>query len=831
MKKIGIFLLTLATVFTIAGCKKKTKKTSSKTTANTSRTTKGGATTTSGTTTKDYSQYITPDVEGNLLENGNFNVGEVELASSGDQLIKTENGGEWWCYALNGGYGQMKINEKRQLEIGIIATSDVMHGVQFAFDGFAITKGSKYTFEFDAFCDIPRQMEVRIQLNGGSYENYILEGKSGDLIDNLTTEMKHYKYEFTSAVTDAAPRMALNFGWFEGDPKYLMKDAQIIFNYETGLADYVVNELITVDNLVLKCTYDSGVIIDPLELASRTNIRLNQVGFLPGQTKEATIRGDIATMPNSVKLVNATTDEVVKSYNVKNTGTNKSSLEYVGTIDFSDCTTPGTYYIDAGELGKSSNFVISDNAYAAITNDVIMMLYRQRCGVVAGESGDKFAHDACHQDLATIYGTSTKIDVSGGWHDAGDYGKYVVAGAQTVADLLSAFMYGDHYSFYPSYVTNDASIPDILEEAMWELDWMLKMQASNGQVYHKVSTLEFPENNVKPQNDHGDLYVSPTSYAATADFAAVMAMAARILEEEGIAPTKSAAYREAAIKAYAALATMSKTSFKNPSDIKTGEYPDEELNDELAWASIELYGLTEETSYLTTFRSNFDSTYDLGLGWANVNGFAAVEAIDILYESGTTLSDSYKAILEAFLEYADELVANAKADAYNVTIGTKTIDGKEVYVFDWGSNLTIASNGRILHTASMILVSFGEKLGYTEDECVAKYNEYIKYTEAQLNYLLGQNACAYCFVTGYGETSPENPHHRPSVAAGEAMPGMLIGGPDSNFAENGADSVATRNCQGAAPAHCYIDNNNSWSTNEITIYWNSPLIYLLSVMQ
>ena len=805
MKKLMLALLTLGTAFAFAGCKKK------------------------------GNSYITPNVEGNLLDNGNFNYGEVEMASSGDQLIKTESGGEWWCYALNGGFGEITINEKRQVEVGIIMTSNVMHGVQFAYDGFAITKGSKYTFEFDACCDIERSMEVRIQLNGGNYENYLLEGRSGNLIDKLGKTMKHYKYEFTSAVTDPAPRMALNLGWFDGEPQYTKMPAGKI-DQKTGIIYYEHYETITLDNFVLKCTYDSGVVIDPLDLASRTNIRLNQLGFKPYQTKQAVFRGDIKTMPTQVKLINAATEEEVGKYSVKNTGTNKSSLEYVGMIDFSDFTAEGTYYIDAGELGKSSVFTISNGVYKDLTEDAIMMLYRQRCGAVLGEAGDKFAHAACHQQYATIYGTTTTIDVSGGWHDAGDYGKYVVPGAQTVADLLSAYVYGNSTFTYPSYVTGtDAAVPDILEEAMWELDWMLKMQASNGQVYHKVTSKQFPDNNVKPQNDSSALIVSPASYAATADFAAVMAMAARILKGDGIATAKADAYETAAKKAYAALSSMTMKSFQNPSDIKTGEYPDAELYDELAWASIELYGLTGESSYLTAFNTNFKTSYDLGLGWANVNGYAAIEAIDILYESGT-LSENYKKMINAVLDFADELVDNAKADAYNVTVGTKVVHDDEtntdteVYAFEWGSNLTVASNGRILQTAFLIINEFGERLGLTDEQINAKLDEYHKYYDCQLNYLLGQNACAYCFVTGFGETSPENPHHRPSVAAGEAMVGMLIGGPDSNFAENGADTVATRSCQGAAPAHCYIDNNNSWSTNEVTIYWNSPLIYLLSVI-
>ena len=816
MKKVLTVLLTFATIFTIAGCKKK------KTKAN--------------TTTIDEN-YITADVEGNLFENGNFNYGEVELASSGDQLIKTtEGGGEWWLYALNGGFGQMKINNKRQLEVGIVMTSNVMHGVQFAYDGFAITKGSKYKFEFDACCDIERSMEVRIQQNGGSYENYILEGKEGNLIDKLGTTMKHYTYEFTSTVTDIAPRMALNLGWFDGEPQYKTMPKGD-FNVETGEMIYPHYETITLDNFVLTCTYDSGVVIDPLELAKRPQITLNQVGFMTDQTKQAVFRADRDKMDTSFKIVDASTNEVVHTGSVSVKGTNTSSLEYVGIADFTSFKTPGTYKVVGTNCGESVPFVINDNVYGNLTSDVIMMLYKQRCGEVLGEAGDKFAHTACHTTPAKVFDDpdATPVDVSGGWHDAGDYGKYVVAGAQTVANLLMTYerTNGDPDVFfkYDSYVTEDTAIPDILEEAMWELDWMLKMQIKSGdkagQVYHKVSTLEFPENSVLPQNDNGQLYLSATSYAATADFAAVMAYASRIVELYD--STRADNYADAAELAYAALASMSKTSFKNPDAIKTGEYPDSDLDDELAWASIELYVLTGTSSYLDAFKTSYSTTTDLGLGWANVNGFAAFEATRFLSPSDG--AELYKTIAKSFIDYADKLVVNAKADAYNVTIGA-TENG---YVFEWGSNLTIASNGIILDLAITALADDDvvTSLELTSEQVTALIEEYSKYKQTQLNYLLGQNACAYCFVTGYGYKSdgltltPVNPHHRPSIANGEPMKGMLVGGPDSNFAENGNDSVATRACKNASPAHCYIDNNNSWSTNEITIYWNSPLIYLL----
>ena len=800
MKKVLSFFLTIGTIFTFAGCKKKQKVK-------------------------------------NLLDNGDFKYGEVEIASSGDQLIKTKNGGEWWCYGLNGGFGQMTINKKRQLEVGIVMTSSVMHGVQLAYDGFAITEGSSYKLEFDAFCKTEKSFEVRIQENGGSYENYLLEGRSGYLIDKIGKKKKHYTYEFTSLTTDAAPRFALNLGWFEGEPQHLNMEYDYDKNGKpkldkNGIPMYKIHEVITFDNFCLTCTHDSGVDVDPLDLASRPKITLNQVGFIPGQTKQAVLRNVEGKVDETYTIINADTGEEVSSGSVKVVaGRNESSKEYVGIADFTNFNTPGRYKIYAYNCGESPVFEIGTGVYNNLTKDVIMMLYRQRCGEVKGASGDKFAHSACHQDDAIIYGTSTKIDVDGGWHDAGDYGKYVVPGAQTVANLLMTFERvggdSDKYFKYDSYVTQDSSIPDLLEEAMYELDWMLKMQNSEGQVYHKVTTKQFPENNVLPQNDNGQLYVSAPSYAATADFAAVMAYAARILDGAGLLADKVDEYSAAATKAYSALASMSKTSFKNPDDIKTGEYPDSDLNDELAWAAIEMYALTNSDTYLATFKEAFNKGTDLGLGWANVNGFAAFEAIMFTYDrTETEYKTLYKDIAELFMDYANKLVTNAKKDAYNVTIAPKA-DG---YVFDWGSNLTVASNGIILDLAQ-ILLNDEDVIDALGIETIQKVNElqaeYTKYKQTQLNYLLGQNACAYCFVTGYGTLTPKDPHHRPSIANGEAMKGMLVGGPDSNFEENGADSVATRSCAKAAPAHCYIDNNNSWSTNEITIYWNSPLIYLL----
>ncbi len=806
MKKIAALLLTLSTVFALVACGKKKNK------STTSKTTTAGKTTTAQKTTENINpdDYLTPDVKGNLIKNGNFNNGDKEIASSGDELI-----GNWWVYGITG-HGKINVNKKHQLELGVIQMEPQMHSIQLAYDGFKLFKGNSYTLEFDACATEERHIEVRVQKNGGSYENYMLAGgvKEEDTIVKLTTEMQHFKFEFTTDFQDKAPRLAINCGYFKDQGDKLVEKAKYSLDTDTMTLTYYPNQTITFDNVVLLCTHDEGIRIDEL---NRPMITLNQVGFTTWGVKEAVFRKAAdKELDTAYDIVNVDTEAVVFSASVTPLeGKNESSNEVCGYADFTSFKTPGKYKIVGNNSGESYEFEIRDDVYGDIAKDTIMMLYKQRCGTVLGEEGDKFAHAACHQSQATIYGTNKKIDVSGGWHDAGDYGKYVVAGAQTVQDLLLTYeQYGDVFT-YDSYVTGtDENIPDILEEAMWELDWMLKMQTEDGGVYHKVTTLTFPENNVSAVKDTGPLYVSPVSYAATADFAAVMARASLILQDSGIALDKANVYKEAAIKAYAALGTkVEMKSFANPSDpvygqVKTGEYPDGDLYDELTWASIELYNLTADEQYLDTFYANYTKTDELGLGWANVNGFAIQSYLEYMNSS----TETYATILNVLLAEADKLVENSTKDVYNITLGKTEVDGEEIYQFEWGSNLTIANNAMILDFASW----------YSSTS-----KDYFDTLQKQINYLLGQNANCYCFVTGYGTLSPKNPHHRPSIIAHAAMPGMLVGGPDSNFDENGNDAIATNNCEGEAPALCYIDNDNSWSTNEITIYWNSPLTYIL----
>ena len=122
--------------------------------------------------------------------------------------------------------------------------------------------------------------------------------------------------------------------------------------------------------------------------------------------------------------------------------------------------------------------------------------------------------------------------------------------------------------------------------------------------------------------------------------------------------------------------------------------------------------------------------------------------------------------------------------------------------------MTIANNG-------MYMLLFDAVNGGNKGDQVAR---------EQLNYLLGTNGLGVCFLTGYGTVSPESPHHRPSQAKGEAVPGMIAGGPNENLEDPYAANVLAE----AAPALCYADSDQAFSLNEVTIYWNSPAVFLFA---
>ena len=248
------------------------------------------------------------------------------------------------------------------------------------------------------------------------------------------------------------------------------------------------------------------------------------------------------------------------------------------------------------------------------------MFYLQRCGVVldAARAG-VFSHPACHTAPARVFHSDTFLQVSGGWHDAGDYGRYVVPACKAVADLLLAFRaapeaFGDDWDIPES----GNGVADVLDEVRFELEWLLKMQRDDGGVYHKVTCAYFPDITAFPQDETADLFIFPVSTAATGDFSAIMAMAAPLYES--IDRTFSKKCLRASVNAYEFLKHSKPLPFHNPAGVVTGEYGDESDADERYFAACALYQATGQAYYLTDASALYQCGRAADFGWADVGG-------------------------------------------------------------------------------------------------------------------------------------------------------------------------------------------------------------------
>lgn len=529
------------------------------------------------------------------------------------------------------------------------------------------------------------------------------------------------------------------------------------------------------------------------------SVNLNQVGYLTKGIKKAVLQG---TNLGETFQVRDKSGKVVFEGKLTGPVQNPTSNETNYYGDFSKVTNPGIYTLVAGEDLVSYPFEISDRVYDNLMKSIIKMLYLQRCGEpLDAKYAGAFAHKACHSSMATIYGTDKKKEVSGGWHDAGDYGRYVSPGAIAVADLLLAYEdfpelfkgeEGDSYGIPES----GNNIPDILDEAKYELQWMLKMQdEETGGVYHKVTCKSFP-GFIIPEEETEELILSPISTTATGAFAAITAKSSVTYKE--LDPIFSQKCLKAAKMAWNYLENNKNTGgFKNPSTIVTGEYGDTKDADERYWAGSELLKATGDHKYGDAVEQLIGQHTYGGFGWEDVGAYGNIANLKL--PQGTLPNHIIQTIKDAVIKEADQYLEYSKKDGYKISLGKDYV---------WGSNMVVCNRAR-----QMILANE-----------ISPKVDYMKAVVAHFHYLLGVNPMSTSYVTGFGKVSPQHPHHRMSVAIGEAMPGMLVGGPDSGL----HDPCAEEKLKDKPPAKCYIDDEESYSTNEITIYWNSPLIYLLA---
>lgn len=484
-----------------------------------------------------------------------------------------------------------------------------------------------------------------------------------------------------------------------------------------------------------------------------------------------------------------------------------------GALYYDECTGDRVALIELGDLpagdytleldGVKRGISVSEKPYSALVRGLIKGLYYQRCGTeLRPEHAGKWTHGACHTARARLYtDPDVLMDVQGGWHDAGDYGKYVGPGAVTVGHLLYTWLLFPRASLSEMNIPESGNgVPDILNEARYELEWMLKMQFEDGSVSHKLTKTHFAAF-IMPEEDKEQEYVMPVGQCATADFAACMALASRIWKQ--FDPEFSEKMLSAAVRAWDWLEQHPVLiPWKNPDDVRTGGYGDNCMTDELFWAGCELYAATGDEQYVDSIEFHAKQIDISQMGWREVGGLGSMCC---LFELNRKLDPDFLDWLRSrFLRAADRAADTVSRSVYGTALGCME--------YIWGSNLTVLSR-------AMTLIC-GWKLSGEQ--------RYLNGSVKQLDYLLGMNTLDLSFVTGFGTNPYMHPHHRPSGADGidDPVPGLVSGGPNNRFTY----PVTKERLPDVPPAKSYLDETPSADTNEIAIYWNSPAVFVAACL-
>ncbi|HKK69199.1 MAG TPA: glycoside hydrolase family 9 protein, partial [Bacteroidales bacterium] len=413
---------------------------------------------------------------------------------------------------------------------------------------------------------------------------------------------------------------------------------------------------------------------------------------------------------------------------------------YVG--DFSEFQTPGDYLIKAPDNGQSYPFTIGTEIYDKLYDESLKTFYIQRCGMeLKSEFAGDFAHSACHTDAAKYYPDVNKAgtrNVPGGWHDAGDYGRYIVNGAYSVAVMLTG------YEHFPKGFQSDNigipesgnSIPDLLDEIRYEIEWMLKMQDEDGGLFHKVTEPAFQALDLKPHEDEKTQVIMIKTSAATADFAIATAMAGRIYLQYD--KTFADQCKAAALKAWEYLENhpdnVPKGGFRNPADIRTGTYGDADDADERFWAAVELYRTFQEKKFGKYIAKNIDDVnlFPEEIAWRDVAPFGVVNYLKFVEGD----PDFMQKLTGKLKHFCNDMLSRYETNGYGILLNPGD--------YRWGSLQIDLNFGFILLAG-----------GYIFDN-----EDFKRAATHQIHYMLGANGLDQSFVTGFGERSPQDVHNR-----------------------------------------------------------------------
>jgi len=559
--------------------------------------------------------------------------------------------------------------------------------------------------------------------------------------------------------------------------------------------------------------------------APAPKVEVNQVGYLPHGPKNATIvTAATAALPWQLRDRHG---RVVASGSSTPRGTDAASNENVQTVDFSRFQRSGKGYTLVVDGQPSDPFAISSSLYDQLRSDSLQFFYIQRSGIPIDAKlvGAKYARPAGHLGMAPNQGDTDvpcqpgvcgyRLDVRGGWYDAGDQGKYVVNGGIAAYQLLSEFertktartadrrALGDSTLRVPE---RHNGVPDILDEARWEVAFLLRMQVPAGEPYagmahHKIHDAQWTGLPTQPQDDPQPRELHPVSTAATLNLAAVAAQSARLFRPYDRSFARKSL--TAAETAYAAAKANPAIYASGADGTGGGAYGDNDVTDEFYWAAAELFITTGDRTYLDDVIASPHHSDDVVSGGFYWGGTAALGRLDLATVPSRLPASERRLAKQSVITAADGFLATLDAQAYGLPLPA---DG---YV--WGSNSSVINNDVVIATAFDLTGK-------------AKYRDG---AIQGMDYIFGRNALGQSYVTGWGTQSSHNEHtriysHELDPSLPNPPPGSIAGGANPGL----QDPFAAEHLAGCAPQLCYIDDIESYSTNEVAINWNSSLAWM-----
>ncbi len=517
-------------------------------------------------------------------------------------------------------------------------------------------------------------------------------------------------------------------------------------------------------------------------------IRATQVGFLPGDLKTAVIMSQSPISQRKFSIVNLRNKSVSFSGLLQDSTYSFGKFKYCYDLDFSALQSPGSYQIETnGQI--SEPFKINDAVFNNISDSLMLFFKEQRCGPT-----NPILHKPCHlSDVVRLVGDkdfpndTQGVDLTGGWHDAGDYIKFLSTTAYTTYMLIFSYDF-DKNKF--GFDDDKDGVPDVLAEAKIGLDWMLRCNYSKYKLVTQVQDLRdhsvawrMPENDTLRFDRPGYVGIGKNQIGM---FAAVMALASRVWSEKFYKYDFAKKCLDAAENLYSI-----RDKVPDIDSSQSGFYQDHTFWGKLALGAVELYLTTKKQSYLDDAIKYADSAgSDYWWSYGNLNSLADYRLAKIIPRFSNYILNNLKSF-------------NARKDSSVF---------REGLLYSWGSTNSFLG-------VALQAILYKNLTGNSEFDSLAIF---------QRDYILGRNPWGLSFIYGIGSIYPKHLHSQVGFFHGGYLPGALSAGPapeailknykivrnDKRYDFFNSDEVK------------YYDDYDNYITNEPTISGNATALFV-----